>query len=558
MNDSIIQLFINLITTEMGVRIRSQDRAGLSHKIMSRMREKKIADPEKYYKLLTAKNFESKNEWAKLVLLLTTTESYFMRDKGQFALLNRVIFPELIEQKRNLHKTLGMQPTLRIWSAGCSTGEEPYSLAIVLKELIPDWEQWKILILGTDINEKVIKKAPQGVYSHWSFRLVDPQIQKQYFHQRQNDWEINLELRESVNFSCVNLITDDFPNIYQNLYNIDLILCRNVFVYFEHKYISLVLKKFSNTLKPGGYLMTGHAEVYGQIMNEFEAKIFPESVVYQRRNAVPEEGCQIESMVATVGEANSAFREFPKADIMGDDSGELLTGETMPPRFTTNSNFPEIEMPPVLKISNPLGNMLPYRYLEDGLPNNAVSVTEKIIAENTQNQTHQMLILEAKKLFKNQDYAEAINKAQEAIELQGPNFDAYFLIAQVQANSGNYSQAIEYCNRARKVDPGSVYTDYLQAQIAEEQGQLETAKNLLKRTIYMCPSFVSAYIELGNIYHKEGQIKRAIKMYNSSCEILKALPPNTPIDSQGKMTASQVLMNVKKKLLKLYSKETVH
>ncbi|MEG3853736.1 CheR family methyltransferase [Microcoleus sp. Z1_C4] len=522
------------------------------------MREKKIADPEKYYKLLTAKTFESKNEWAKLVLLLTTTESYFMRDKGQFALLKRVIFPELIEQKRNLHKTLGMQPTLRIWSAGCSTGEEPYSLAIVLKELIPDWEQWKILILGTDINEKVIKKAPQGVYSHWSFRLVDPQIQKQYFHQRQNDWEINLELRESVNFSCVNLITDDFPNIYQNLYNIDLILCRNVFVYFEHKYISLVLKKFSKTLRPGGYLMTGHAEVYGQIMNEFEAKIFPESVVYQRRNAVPEEGCQIESMVATVGEANSAFREFPKADIMGDDSGELLTGETMPPRFTTNSNFPEIEMPPVLKISNPLGNMLPYRYLEDGLPNNAVSVTEKIIAENTQNQTHQMLILEAKKLFKNQDYAEAINKAQEAIELQGPNFDAYFLIAQVQANSGNYSQAIEYCNRARKVDPGSVYTDYLQAQIAEEQGQLETAKNLLKRTIYMCPSFVSAYIELGNIYHKEGQIKRAIKMYNSSCEILKALPPNTPIDSQGKMTASQVLMNVKKKLLKLYSKETVH
>jgi chemotaxis protein methyltransferase CheR len=520
------------------------------------MRAKKIAEPEKYYKLLTAQTFESKNEWSELVLLLTTIESYFMRDKGQFALLTKVIFPELIEQKRNLHKTLGMQPTLRIWSAGCSTGEEPYSLAIVLKQLIPDWEQWKILILGTDINEKVIKKAPQGVYSHWSFRLVEPQIQKQYFHQRQNDWEINLELRESVNFSCVNLITDEFPNIYQNIYNIDLILCRNVFVYFEHKYISLVLKKFSNTLRPGGYLMTGHAEVYGQIMNEFQPNIFPESVVYQRRNAVMEECSQIESRVATVGEANSAFREFPKADTMGDDSGELLTGETMPPSFTTNSNFPE--MPPVLKISNPLEKMLPSPYLEDGLPNNAVSVTEKIIAENTQNKTPQMLISEAKKLFKNQYYAEAINKAQEAIDLQGHNFDAYFLIAQVQANAGNYSQAIEYCNRARKVEPGSVYTDYLQAQIAEEQGQLETAKNLLKRTIYMCPSFVSAYIELGNIYNKEGQVKRALKMYNSSCEILKALPPNTPIDSQGKMTASQVLMNVKKKLLKLYSKETVH
>ncbi|MEG3924562.1 MULTISPECIES: CheR family methyltransferase [unclassified Microcoleus] len=552
MNDSIIQLFINLITTQIGLRIRSQDRSGLSHKILTRMRAKKIAEPEKYYKLLTAKTLESKNEWTELVLLLTTIESYFMRDKGQFALLNRVIFPELIEQKRKLHQTLGKQPTLRIWSAGCSTGEEPYSLAIVLKQLIPDWEEWKILILGTDINEKVIKKAPQGVYSHWSFRLVEPQIQKEYFHQRENDWEINLELRQSVNFSCVNLITDEFPNIYQNLYNIDLILCRNVFVYFEHKYISLVLKKFSNTLRPGGYLMTGHAEVYGQIMNEFEPKIFPESVVYQRRDAVPEEGGQIESRVATVGEANSAFREFPKADPVGDDSGELLTWETMPPSVTTNSNFPE--MPPVLKISNPLGA----RSQEDGLAGKAVSVSQTIIAENGQNKTPQMLILEAKKSFKNKNYAEALNKAQEAIDLQGHNFEAYYLMAQVQANSGNYSQAIEYCNRARKVDPGSVFTDYLQAQIAEEQGQLETAKNLLKRTIYMCPSFVSAYIELGNIYNKEGQVKRALKMYNSSCEILKALPPHTPIDSQGKMTASQVLMNVKKKLLKLYSKETVH
>ncbi|MBD1815443.1 tetratricopeptide repeat protein [Microcoleus vaginatus DQ-U2] len=555
MNDSIIQLFINLITTEIGVRIRFQERESLSHKIMTRMRKKNIAEPEKYYKLLTAKSFETKNEWAELILLLTTSESYFMRDKGQFDLLKKVILPELIEQKRDLHKTLGMQPTLRIWSAGCSTGEEPYSLAIVLKQLIPDWEQWKILILGTDINEKVINKAPQGVYSHWSFRLVEPQIQKQYFHQRQDDWQINQELRHSVTFSCVNLITDEFPNIYQNIYNIDLILCRNVFVYFEHKYISMVLKKFSNTLRPGGYLMTGHAEVYGQIMNEFQPKIFPESVVYQRRDAVPEEGCQIESRVATVGQANSAFREFPKPDTVGDDSGELLTGKTRLPSVT-NNNFPE--MPPVLTISNPLGKMLRSRYLEDGLGSKAVSVTQKIIAENTQNKTPQMLILEAKQLFKNQAYAEAINKAQESIDLQGHNFDAYFLIAQVQANAGNYSQAIEYCNRARKVDPASVFTDFLQAQIAEEQGQLETAKILLKRTIYMCPSFVSAYIELGNIYNKEGQVKRAIKMYNSSCEILKALPQHTPIDSQGKMTANQVLVDVQKKLLRLYSKETVH
>jgi chemotaxis protein methyltransferase CheR len=183
-----------------------------------------------------------------------------------------------------------------------------------------------------------------------------------------------------------------------------------------------------------------------------------------------------------------------------------------------------------------------------------VSVSQTKTAEKAQDPTPQMLILEAKILFKNKDYAEAIKKAQEAIDLQGHNFEAYYLIAQVHANSGNYSAAIEYCKRASKVDYISVFPDYLQAQIAEEQGELETAKTLLKRTIYLCPSFVSAYIELGNIYNKEGQVKRAIKMYNSSCEILKGLPPNTPIPPQGKMTASQVLMDVKKILLRLCSK----
>jgi chemotaxis protein methyltransferase CheR len=100
----------------------------------------------------------------------------------------------------------------------------------------------------------------------------------------------------------------------------------------------------------------------------------------------------------------------------------------------------------------------------------------------------------------------------------------------------------------------SVLPHYLQAQIATEQGELETAKILLNRIICLCPSFVSAYLELGNIYNKEGKLKRAIKMYNSSCEILMKLPPNTPIEQQGKMTASQILLYIKEKLLILYTK----
>ena len=182
-----------------------------------------------------------------------------------------------------------------------------------------------------------------------------------------------------------------------------------------------------------------------------------------------------------------------------------------------------------------------------GLPSTAAEIAAR--------QTPQMLILEAKSCFNNQAYAEAIDKAKQALDLQAHNFDADYLLAQIYANLGKYSQAIEHCKRASKVDAMSVFPYYLQAHIAEEQDDLATAKVYLRKIIYLCPSFVSAYLELGNIYHKEGKLNIAIKMYNSSSDILKQLPPNTPIEQQGKMTASQVLMNVKKKLVKLYSKQ---
>jgi chemotaxis protein methyltransferase CheR len=547
MDDALIQLFIQLITAHTGLQIRLQDRSALSQKLLIRMKSAQIPDPEKYYQLLTATSLEGQKEWRELVLLLTTIESYFMRDQGQFSLLKKVIFPKLIEQKRNLHQTLGTQPTLRIWSAGCSTGEEPYSLAIILKQLMADWRQWKILILGTDINEKVIEKAQQGVYSPWSFRLVDPQVQKQYFNQREFDWKINRELRQSVNFSCVNLITDDLPNIYKNIYNIDLILCRNVFVYFEPKYISLVLKKFSNTLKPGGYLMTGHAEVHGQIMKEFQPQIFPESVVYQRREALPGERCQIESW--RLEEPNSALEESGNSGLV--DDGHWLVGEMMPASFAKGNFY---EMTPVLTESSSLGKMLRDRYVGGDVAGKNGSFSPGRISKELPDKTYLMLIEEAKNSFQDQAYSEAINKAKQSIYIQHDNFDANYLLAQIYANLGKYSQAIEHCQRASKVDSMSVLPDYLHAQIAEEQGELEKAKKILKKIICFSPSFISAYLELGNIYNKQGQIKRAMKMYNSSCAILTKLPPHTRIEQQGKMTASQVLLDVKKKLLILHTK----
>jgi chemotaxis protein methyltransferase CheR len=313
-----------------------------------------------------------------------------------------------------------------------------------------------------------------------------------------------------------------------------------VFVYFESKYISLALKKFAKTLRQGGYLITGHAEVHGQIMSEFQTKVFPESVVYQRCDAPSNECCQTNHSKLFVPGTNFGLEQTIKPAATPQ---ERVPKEMTPPAILLGIN--SAEMTPILIESTRLGKMLRARYIEG-------EMTAQVTQETDAAKLAGALILEAKTCFKNKAYSEAIKKAKQAIATHKNNFDAYYLLAQIYANLGQYSRAIENCQRASELDSLSVLPYYLQAHIAEEKGDLATAKKYFKRIIYLCPSFISAYIELGNIYHKEGQTARAIKMYDSACEILKKLPPNTPIEQHGKITASQMLIDVKKILLKLH------
>jgi chemotaxis protein methyltransferase CheR len=275
LSEATIQNFIQLIAKYTGLEIRERDKSGLREKILSRMKALKLESPDSYYKLLNYSTQESHQEWRNLAVLLTNIESYFFRDKDQFTLLKDYILPELIQRKKN-------SKTLRICSAGCSSGEEPYSLAILLKEIIPDLEQWNLMILGIDINQDALDKAKAGVYRPWSFRRVDVNIVQRYFQVKNNHYHLEPSIKQMVQFQPLNLINDLLPRSNSEFRELDLILCRNVFIYFEASAIGKVLNKFYNALQPLGYLITGHAELYGQNLSQFQTKVFPESVVYQR------------------------------------------------------------------------------------------------------------------------------------------------------------------------------------------------------------------------------------------------------------------------------------
>ncbi len=272
---ALTEAFIKLIAQQTGLKIREPDQTDLSEKIFVRMKAINVLFPEEYYQLLGYSTIQSYEEWQKLVLLLTNLESYFFRDKEQFSLLRDRILPELIQRQEH-------NKTLRIFSAGCSTGEEPLSLAILLKELIPHPEQWNLMILGVDINQDALKKAKQGIYTPWSLRSIDPEIMQRYFLHSNNQYYLDLQIKQMVTFKYINLVKDSF-NEHNEMKNIDLIICRNVFIYFEASAIAKVLDKFNQILQPSGYLITGHTELCGQDLSHFETKLFPESLVYIKK-----------------------------------------------------------------------------------------------------------------------------------------------------------------------------------------------------------------------------------------------------------------------------------
>lgn len=212
--------------------------------------------------------------------LLTNSETYFFRDHGQFDLLRLRLLPELIERRR-------AAKTLRLWSAGCASGEEAYSLAMLVDMLLPERADWNILILGSDVDETVLAKARHGHYRQWSFRMVPPALQQRYFLQDGDEWMLDERIRNMVTFRAGDLIREPFPAGEQR--DMDLILCRNVFIYFGADDVAAVADKLADALNEGGYLMTGHTELIGHRMRNMQTKLFAEGVVHRRVAPAPAE-----------------------------------------------------------------------------------------------------------------------------------------------------------------------------------------------------------------------------------------------------------------------------
>ena len=194
----------------------------------------------------------SKSQLQTVARNLTIGETYFFRDPAVFVYLEEKLLGEIIRQKSDKNE-------LRIWSAGCSTGEEPYSISISLYRILKSFEHLEVKILATDINTSSLEKAKRAIYSPWSFRAMPDEFTSAYFDEPFDGlYPLKEHLRKPVHFDYLNLAEDPYPSIkgQGKTNDMDIIFCRNVLIYFTQKKSKEILDKLSACLRPGGVLVT--------------------------------------------------------------------------------------------------------------------------------------------------------------------------------------------------------------------------------------------------------------------------------------------------------------
>lgn len=270
LSEDVFRLIRDIIRDYCGLYFDDSSKYLIEKRLTRRVRGHHLEDFRDYYRFIRYDK-NSEEELSAIVDVLTVNETYFFREQNQLRAFSEEILEELKETNRH-------RKALRIWSAGCSTGEEPYTLAMLINEK-GDFNGWDVEIHGSDINQRVLQIARKGIYRRNSFRTIEPYFQKKYFMEEDGSYRIQDSLKRYVNFSYLNLL-DPFKTKF--LGKMDVILCRNVLIYFDTESRRKVIENFYERLVDGGYLLLGHAESLINISTAFTLKHFKNDMVYQK------------------------------------------------------------------------------------------------------------------------------------------------------------------------------------------------------------------------------------------------------------------------------------
>jgi chemotaxis protein methyltransferase CheR len=256
-SDSEFRLFRELIYEECGISLGVEKRSFLESRLRRRIEDLGFEGAYEYYRMVTDSETRA-HELPRLLDSLMICETSFFRNRPQFDLLNEVVLPELIARKEKAASRM-----IRVWSAGCSTGQEPYSAVITLLEALPAADSWMIRVYASDLSFSALERAQAGLYRPDQVKGIEPHCIAKYFQQEHGYYVIKDSVSKRVIFDYHNLKHDN------GLRGLDIVFCRNVMIYFDTEEQRKLVNRFTNCLVPGGFLFLGHAESLQGLSNRF-------------------------------------------------------------------------------------------------------------------------------------------------------------------------------------------------------------------------------------------------------------------------------------------------
>jgi chemotaxis protein methyltransferase CheR len=268
------RLLRDLVNERLGVYYGPDSRGSLERRLRERLAVRGLTSFGDYYQLL--KFGDAQDEWEEAAELLTTHETYFFREDYQLRAFKNELLPQLAEAGRARRR-------LHIWSAGCSTGEEAYSVAILVLES-GLFDGWEVRVYGSDVSKKCIAAARRGVYATPAFRTTPDAVRSRWFRQVDGAYAVSDSVRALCHFGQMNLLDDERTQL---IGRVDVVFCRNVLIYFDAASRRRVIDMFHERLDQGGVLLLGHSESLLNVSTAFELLHLSEDLVYRKPTLAP-------------------------------------------------------------------------------------------------------------------------------------------------------------------------------------------------------------------------------------------------------------------------------
>jgi chemotaxis protein methyltransferase CheR len=452
--------FHDYLITHCGLHFERRNLKILERGLVSRMAALQITSFNDYFEYLS-RNKERRQELQKLLQYLAVGETFFFRYNAHFSALAKSVLPELASP--------GRKKRIRFWSAGCSTGEEPYSIAMTIMETIPDWRNWDIKILATDINNRSLKRAEEGVYTAWKLRVTENKYQEKYFRRIGESFVINDEVKSLVEFAHLNLQTAQLPSPEMGLVGMDAIFCRNVMIYFTLATTKEIVDKFAACLNPGGHLFLGHAETISQRSSQFERHVQDGGFYYRRRSLPVQEQ-----------------KSFPVPV-----AGQRLV-KTAPPAPVTVPAKPSSRPTTV-----------------------AAAVVAPPPADSAGLYAKAMTMLDA------ESFQTAADLLDQVLKLKPDHAGALVAQGYILANRGKFQEALTSCSKALVMDDLSHEAYFIRGLVLDMTDRQTDAVEEYRKAILLKMDFVMPHYHLGKLFFRLGQMKDGLRELKNSLRLLE-------------------------------------